>query len=76
MPATGRCRCRRCRAARNGSSCLSLDDELRATIRQTLEVLGYAVQLASGVEEMFAALRGEDAQLLMVDGLGARTPTC
>ncbi len=49
---------------------LSLDAELRATIRQTLEVLGYAVQLASGVEEMFAALRGEDAQLLMVDGLG------
>jgi signal transduction histidine kinase len=49
---------------------LSLDEELRSTIRQTLEVLGYAVQLASGVEEMFAALRGEDAQLLMVDGLG------
>jgi signal transduction histidine kinase/CheY-like chemotaxis protein len=49
---------------------LSLDDELRSTIRQTLEVLGYAVRLASGVEEMLAALRGEDAQLLMVDGLG------
>jgi signal transduction histidine kinase/CheY-like chemotaxis protein len=49
---------------------LSLDGELRSTIRQTLEVLGYGVQLASGVEEMLAALRVDDSQLLMVDGLG------
>jgi signal transduction histidine kinase len=49
---------------------LALDEELRATIRQTLEVLGYSVRIASGVEDMLDALRAEEAQLLMVDGLG------
>jgi signal transduction histidine kinase len=49
---------------------LALDEELRATIHQTLEVLGYGVRLTSGVEDMFDALRAEEAQLLMVDGLG------
>jgi signal transduction histidine kinase len=49
---------------------LALDEELRATIHQTLEVLGYGVRLTSGVEDLFDALRAEDAQLLMVDGLG------
>jgi len=49
---------------------LALDEELRVTIRQTLEVLGYSVRIASGVEDMLEGLRGEDAQLLMVDGLG------
>jgi signal transduction histidine kinase len=49
---------------------LSLDAELAGTIRQTLEVLGYSVRLASRVEEMLEALRGDDARLLVVDGLG------
>ena len=49
---------------------LALDEELRATIHQTLEVLGYGVRLASGVEDMFEVLRAEEVQLLMVDGLG------
>jgi signal transduction histidine kinase/CheY-like chemotaxis protein len=49
---------------------LALDEALRATIRQTLEVLGYGVRLASGVEDMLHALRAEEAQLLVVDGLG------
>ena len=49
---------------------LSLDEELRVTIRQTLEVLGYSVRIATGVEDMFDALRGEKVHLLMVDGLG------
>ncbi len=49
---------------------LALDEELRAMIHQTLEVLGYGVRLTSGVEDMFEALRAEEAQLLMVDGLG------
>ncbi len=49
---------------------LALDEELRATIHQTLEVLGYGVRLTSGVEDMFDALRAEEAQLLVVDGLG------
>jgi signal transduction histidine kinase len=49
---------------------LALDEELRATIRQTLEVLGYGVRLASGVEDMLDALRAAEVQLLMLDGLG------
>jgi DNA-binding NtrC family response regulator len=49
---------------------LALDEALRATIHQTLEVLGYGVRLASGVEDMLDALRADDAQLLVVDGLG------
>ncbi|MEO8466110.1 MAG: ATP-binding protein [Gammaproteobacteria bacterium] len=49
---------------------LALDEELRTTIRQTLEVLGYAVHIASGVEDMLDALHAADAQLLLVDGLG------
>jgi DNA-binding NtrC family response regulator len=49
---------------------LALDEELRGTIRQTLEVLGYSVHVASGVEDMLEALRPAEAQLLMIDGLG------
>jgi signal transduction histidine kinase/CheY-like chemotaxis protein len=49
---------------------LALDEALRSTIRQTLEVLGYGVRLASGVEDMLDALRAEESQLLVVDGLG------
>jgi signal transduction histidine kinase len=49
---------------------LALDESLRATIHQTLEVLGYGVRVASGVEDMLDALRVDEAQLLMVDGLG------
>ncbi len=48
---------------------LALDEGVRATIRQTLEVLGYSVRLASGVEDAFEALRAEEAQLLLADGL-------
>jgi signal transduction histidine kinase/CheY-like chemotaxis protein len=49
---------------------LSPDKELRGTIHQTLEVLGYSVQVAAGVEEMLEALRNGNGQLLVVDGLG------
>jgi CheY-like chemotaxis protein len=49
---------------------LALDEELRATICQTLEVLGYSVRIASGVEDMFDALHADEVRLLMVDGLG------
>ena len=49
---------------------LALDEALRSTIRQVLEVLGYEVRLASGVEDMLDALRAGKAHLLVVDGLG------
>jgi signal transduction histidine kinase/CheY-like chemotaxis protein len=49
---------------------LAPDDALRSTIHQILEVLGYSVAFTASVEEMLAALRAEDAQLLIVDGLG------
>jgi signal transduction histidine kinase len=49
---------------------LALDEDLRATIHQTLEVLGYRVKVASGVEDLLAAVAAEPTELLMVDGLG------
>jgi signal transduction histidine kinase/CheY-like chemotaxis protein len=49
---------------------LALDDELRATIHQTLEVLGYRVRVASGTEDLLAAVAAEPTQLVVVDGLG------
>jgi signal transduction histidine kinase len=49
---------------------LALDEALRATIHQTLEVLGYRVKLASGAEDLLAAVAAEPTELLMVDGLG------
>jgi len=49
---------------------LALDDALRATIHQTLEVLGYRVKVASGTEDLLAAVAAESTQLLVIDGLG------
>jgi len=49
---------------------LALDEALRATMHQTLEVLGYRVKVASGAEDMLAAVAAEPTALLMVDGLG------
>lgn len=48
---------------------LALDEALRATIHQTLEVLGYRVKVASGAEDMLSAVAAEPTELLMVDGL-------
>jgi signal transduction histidine kinase len=49
---------------------LAPDEALRSTIRQILEVLGYAVTFTAGEDEMLAALHTEQAQLLIVDGSG------
>jgi DNA-binding NtrC family response regulator len=49
---------------------LALDEALRSTIYQTLEVLGYRVKVASGAEDMLAAVAAEPTELLMIDGLG------
>ena len=51
---------------------LALDEALRATMHQTLEVLGYRVKVASGAEDLLATVAAEQTDLLMVDGLGAR----
>jgi signal transduction histidine kinase len=48
---------------------LALDEALRATIHQTLEVLGYRVKVASGAEDMLTAVAAEPTELLMIDGL-------
>jgi CheY-like chemotaxis protein len=49
---------------------LALDEALRTTIHQTLEVLGYRVRVATGAEDMLAAVAAEPTQLLMLDGVG------
>jgi hypothetical protein len=49
---------------------LALDEALRATIHQTLEVLGYRVRVAAGAEDMLAAVAAEPTELLVVDGIG------
>jgi signal transduction histidine kinase/CheY-like chemotaxis protein len=49
---------------------LALDEALRATIHQTLEVLGYRVKVAAGAEDLLAAVAAEPTDLLMIDGLG------
>ena len=49
---------------------LALDEALRATIHQTLEVLGYRVEVAADAEELLAAVAAEPTDLLMIDGLG------
>ena len=49
---------------------LALDEALRSTIHQTLEVLGYRVKVASGAEDLLAAVAAEPTDLLVVDGLG------
>jgi signal transduction histidine kinase len=49
---------------------LAMDDALRATIHQTLEVLGYRVTVAGDTEELVAAVAAEPTDLVVVDGLG------
>ena len=49
---------------------LALDEALRSTIHQTLEVLGYRVKVVSGAEDLLAAVAAEQTDLLVVDGLG------
>jgi signal transduction histidine kinase len=49
---------------------LALDEDLCATIHQTLEVLGYRVKVASGAEDLLAAVSAEPTELVIVDGLG------
>jgi signal transduction histidine kinase/CheY-like chemotaxis protein len=56
-----------------GNECvvvLALDEALRATIHQTLEVLGYRVKVTKGTEDLLAAVAAEPTDLLMIDGLG------
>jgi signal transduction histidine kinase/CheY-like chemotaxis protein len=50
---------------------LAIDDALRATIHQTLEVLGYRVRVAVGAQDLLAAVAAESTQLVVVDGLGS-----
>ncbi len=69
-PTTGRCRCRRCRRAPSASWCSRWTKRLRSTIHQTLEVLGYRVKVASGAEDLLAAVAAEPTELL--DGRRAR----
>jgi signal transduction histidine kinase/CheY-like chemotaxis protein len=49
---------------------LALDEALRTTMHETLEVLGYRVKVASGAEDMLGAVAAEPTALLMIDGLG------
>jgi signal transduction histidine kinase/CheY-like chemotaxis protein len=49
---------------------LAMDDALRATIHQTLEVLGYQVTVAGDAEDLLAAVAASPTDLLVVDGLG------
>jgi signal transduction histidine kinase/CheY-like chemotaxis protein len=48
---------------------LALDEALRATIHETLAVLGYRVEVAASAEDLLAAVASEPADLLMIDGL-------
>jgi DNA-binding response OmpR family regulator len=49
---------------------LALDEALRATIHETLAVLGYRVEVAADAEGLLAAVAAEATDLLMIDGLG------
>jgi signal transduction histidine kinase len=49
---------------------LAMDDALRATIHQTLEVLGYEVTVAKDSEALLAAVAAKPTDLLVIDGLG------
>jgi signal transduction histidine kinase/CheY-like chemotaxis protein len=49
---------------------LAMDDALRATIHQTLEVLGYEVTVAGDTEDLLAAVAATPTDLLVIDGLG------
>ncbi|HVJ31359.1 MAG TPA: ATP-binding protein [Gammaproteobacteria bacterium] len=48
---------------------LAMDDALRATIHQTLEVLGYEVTVARDTEDLLAAVAAKPTDLLVIDGL-------
>jgi len=49
---------------------LAMDDALRATIHQTLEVLGYEVTVVADSEDLLAAVAAKPIDLLVVDGVG------
>ena len=49
---------------------LAMDDALRATIHQTLEVLGYQVTVVGDTEDLLAAVAAVPTDLLVIDGLG------
>jgi signal transduction histidine kinase len=49
---------------------LAMDEALRATIHQTLEVLGYQVTVAGDTEDLLAAVTAGPTELLVIDGLG------
>jgi signal transduction histidine kinase/CheY-like chemotaxis protein len=49
---------------------LAMDDALRATIHQTLEVLGYEVTVVVDSEDLLAAVAAKPIDLLVVDGVG------
>jgi signal transduction histidine kinase/CheY-like chemotaxis protein len=53
---------------------LAPDEALRSTIRQILEVLGYAVTFTASEEGMLAVLESEIVQLLIVDGPSREDP--
>jgi signal transduction histidine kinase len=48
---------------------LAMDEALRATIHQTLEVLGYQVTVAGDTEDLLAAVAAGPTALLVIDGL-------
>ena len=47
---------------------LAQDEAVRSTVRQILEVLGYAVDFAAGDEDLVAALEARQVELLIIDG--------
>ena len=47
---------------------LAVDDALRATIHQTLEVLGYQVRVAADTEDLLVAVAAGPTDLLVIDG--------
>ena len=49
---------------------LAMDDALRATIHQTLEVLGYDVTVVGDTGDLLAAVAARPTDLLVTDGLG------
>ena len=50
---------------------LAMDEALRATIHQTLEVLGYRVTVAADTQELLAAVAAEPTDMLVIDGVGS-----
>jgi signal transduction histidine kinase len=49
---------------------LAMDDALRATIHETLAVLGYRVSVVGDTDELVAAVAAEPTDLLVIDGFG------